>query len=132
MSIVNQSVGRALGRLGYDDEQRARIEAHIADTGSVLGAADLADEHVPVFACSMGDNVIAPMGHVHMMAAVQPFLSGAISKTVNLPEDTTVEEVETVYLESWRLGLKAVALYRDNCKVAQPLTAKTSTTSGAS
>ncbi|NNC80279.1 MAG: vitamin B12-dependent ribonucleotide reductase, partial [Acidimicrobiales bacterium] len=124
MQIVNQSVGRALARLGYSDEEQADIVSHIGDVGSVLGAPHLADEHVDVFACSMGDNVIGPMGHILMMAAVQPFLSGAISKTVNLPEDTTVEQVEDVYLESWQLGLKAVALYRDNCKVAQPLTAK--------
>jgi len=126
MQIVNQSVDRALARLGYSSEQQEAIEAHIAETGSVLGAPHLQDEHVDVFACSMGDNVIGPMGHVHMMAAVQPFLSGAISKTVNLPQETSVEEVEEVYLEAWRLGLKAVALYRDNCKVAQPLTAKSS------
>ena len=78
-------------------------------------------EHLPVFACSMGDNTIHYMGHIRMMGAVQPFISGAICKTANLPEEATVEEVENVYLESWRLGLKAVALYRDNCKVGQPL-----------
>ena len=124
MQIVNQGVTRALGNLGYDAEAAAVIVGHIAETGSVIGAPGLADEHVAVFACSMGDNVIEPSGHLDMMAAVQPFLSGAISKTVNLPEETTVEEVERVYIDAWKHGLKAVALYRDNCKVAQPLTAK--------
>ncbi len=124
MQIVNQGVGRALSQLGYDDADVEAIVAHVAETGSVIGAPGLSDEHVAVFACSMGDNVISPRGHVQMMAAVQPFLSGAISKTVNTPEDTTVEEFEDILIESWRLGLKAVALYRDNCKVAQPLTAK--------
>ena len=125
MQIVNQSVGRALGQLGYEPTVVDGIVDHISETGSVLGAPGLADEHVAVFACSMGDNVIAPGGHIKMMAAVQPFLSGAISKTVNTPESTTVEEFEDIMVESWKLGLKAVALYRDNCKVAQPLTAKT-------
>lgn len=124
MQIVNQGVGRALTQLGYSAEVVDGIISHVAETGSVLGAPGLADEHVAVFACSMGDNVIGPGGHLKMMAAVQPFLSGAISKTVNLPESTTVEEVEDVLLESWKLGLKAVALYRDNCKVGQPLSAK--------
>jgi len=127
MQIVNQGVGRALTQLGYSEEQADRIVAHVAETGSVLGAPELAEEHVAVFACSMGDNVIGPDGHVQMMAAVQPFLSGAISKTVNLPESTTVEEVEQVFIDSWKLGLKAVALYRDNCKVGQPLSAKSAT-----
>ncbi len=124
MSIVNQGVPRALRRLGYDADAIEVIVEHIAETGSVIGAPGLDDDHVHVFACSMGDNVIAPSGHIEMMAAVQPFLSGAISKTVNLPEDTTVDEVEAVYADAWKLGLKAVALYRDNCKLGQPLTAK--------
>lgn len=124
MQIVNQGVGRALTQLGYGADEVAAIEAHVAETGSVLGAPGLAEEHVAVFACSMGDNVIGPDGHVQMMAAVQPFLSGAISKTINLPESTTVEDVEQVLIDSWRMGLKAVALYRDNCKVGQPLSAK--------
>ncbi len=125
MQIVNQGVGEALTNLGYSADAVDTIVAHVADTGSVLGAPGLAEEHEAVFACSMGDNTIAPHGHVTMMAAVQPFLSGAISKTVNLPEETTVEDIEQVYLDAWELGLKAVAVYRDNCKVAQPLTAKT-------
>ena len=124
MSIVNQGVARALRQLGYETSAIEAIEAHIADTGSVLGAPGLDPADEQVFACSMGDNVIGPSGHIKMMAAVQPFLSGAISKTVNLPESTTVEQVEQVLIDSWSLGLKAVALYRDNCKVAQPLTAK--------
>jgi ribonucleoside-diphosphate reductase alpha chain len=86
-----------------------------------VGAPYLAAEHLPVFACSMGDNTIHYLGHVRMMGAVQPFISGAISKTVNLPEDVTVEDVEQLHIDAWRLGIKAVAIYRDNCKVAQPL-----------
>ena len=121
MSIVNQSVPRALDRLGYDHEQTRDIVTHIDGHGSVHGAPHLKDEHVAVFACSMGETVIDPMGHVHMMAAVQPFLSGAISKTANLPESATVEDVEELYVEAWKLGVKALAIYRDNCKVAQPL-----------
>ncbi len=128
MSIVNQGVGRALTQLGYDESAVTAIEAHISDTGSVLGAPGLADEHVAVFACSMGDNVIAPEGHIKMMAAVQPFLSGAISKTVNTPESTSIDEFEQIMIDGWKSGLKAVALYRDNCKVGQPLTAKSSET----
>jgi ribonucleoside-diphosphate reductase alpha chain len=121
MSIVNQSVPRALDRLGYDHEQTRDIVTHIDGHGSVHGAPHLKDEHVAVFACSMGETVIDPMGHVYMMAAVQPFLSGAISKTANLPESATVEDVEELYVEAWKLGVKALAIYRDNCKVAQPL-----------
>jgi ribonucleoside-diphosphate reductase alpha chain len=121
MSIVNQTIPRALRRLGYDDAQIDEIVAYIDEHKSILGAPHLAAEHVSVFACSMGDNTIHHSGHVRMMGAVQPFLSGAISKTVNLPEDVTVEEVEQLHIDAWRLGIKAVAVYRDNCKVAQPL-----------
>jgi ribonucleoside-diphosphate reductase alpha chain len=121
MSIVNQTVPRALATLGYDEAQRAAIVAHIAEHHSVLGAPHLAPEHLAVFACSMGDNTIHYRGHVRMMGAVQPFISGAISKTVNMPEEVTVEEVEQLHLEAWHLGVKAIAIYRDNCKVAQPL-----------
>ena len=88
---------------------------------TILGAPHLKKEHEPVFACSMGDNAIHYLGHVKMMSAVQPFLSGAISKTVNMPEDVTVEDVEQLHIDAWKMGLKAVAIYRDNCKVAQPL-----------
>ena len=90
------------------------------------------DEHLPVFACSMGDNTIHYMGHVKMMGAAQPFLSGAISKTANVPEETTVEELEQLYIDSWKLGLKAVAIYRDNCKVGQPLATQKKDAKGAS
>jgi ribonucleoside-diphosphate reductase alpha chain len=121
MSIVNQTVPRALISLGYDAGQRDEILAYIDEHHSIVGAPHLADEHLPVFACSMGDNVIHYRGHIKMMGAIQPFISGAISKTVNMPEEATVEEVEQLHLEAWELGLKAVAIYRDNCKVAQPL-----------
>ncbi len=121
MTIVNQTVPSALRQLGYDDEAVEAIGGHVALTGSIVGAPGLDPEHLPVFACSMGDNVIGHMGHVHMMAAVQPFLSGAISKTVNLPESATVADIEELHFAAWELGLKAVAVYRDNCKVGQPL-----------
>lgn len=121
MSIVNQTVPRALKALGYNRAQIEDIVNYIDVEKTIVGAPHLKDEHLPVFACSMGDNAIHYMGHVKMMAAVQPFLSGAISKTVNMPEEVTVEEVEQLHMESWKLGLKAVAIYRDNCKVAQPL-----------
>jgi ribonucleoside-diphosphate reductase alpha chain len=121
MQIVNQTVPRALARLGYSPEQSAEIVAYIDEHKSILGAPHLAPEHVAVFACSMGDNTIHYSGHVRMMAAVQPFISGAISKTVNMPEEATVEEVEQLHLDAWKLGVKAVAIYRDNCKVGQPL-----------
>ncbi len=124
MQIVNQTVPRALQRLGYTAEQVEEIVEYIDEHHSILGAPHLTPEHLPVFACSMGDNVIHHMGHIKMMGAVQPFISGAISKTVNMPEEVTVEEVEALHLESWKLGLKAVAIYRDNCKVAQPLSQK--------
>ncbi len=128
MQIVNQTVPRALARLGYSPEQAAEIIAYIDENKSILGAPHLAAEHVPVFACSMGDNTIHHTGHVRMMAAVQPFISGAISKTVNLPEEATVEEIEQLHIDAWKLGVKAIAIYRDNCKVAQPLsTAKKET-----
>ena len=121
MQIVNQTVPRALKNLGYTPEQAEKIVAYIADNGSVVGAPDLDEAHYEVFDCAMGARFIAPMGHVRMMAAVQPFLSGAISKTVNLPESSTVENIAGVYMEGWKLGLKALAVYRDNCKVGQPL-----------
>jgi ribonucleoside-diphosphate reductase alpha chain len=124
MEIVNQSIPRALTRLGYDDGDRQAIVDYVADHGHVVGAPALREEHYPVFDCAMGERAIAPMGHVLMMAAVQPFLSGAISKTVNLPESATVEDIEEVYFQGWKLGLKALAIYRDNCKVGQPLSAK--------
>jgi ribonucleoside-diphosphate reductase alpha chain len=121
MSIVNQTIPRALVRLGYSQDQIDAIVRYIDTEKSILGAPALKPEHVAVFACSMGDNTIHYKGHVRMMGAVQPFISGAISKTVNMPEEATIEEIEALHLLSWELGLKAVAIYRDNCKVGQPL-----------
>jgi ribonucleoside-diphosphate reductase alpha chain len=121
MSIVNQTVPRALARLGYSPDQVDEIVRYVDQHKSIVGAPHIAADHLPVFACSMGDNTIHYTGHVRMMAAVQPFISGAISKTINTPEDVTVEDIEQIHLDAWRLGLKAVAIYRDNCKVAQPL-----------
>jgi ribonucleoside-diphosphate reductase alpha chain len=123
MQIVNQTVPRALTRLGYTDQQVGDIVDYIAEHNSVDQAPHLRGEHYAVFDTAMGEQAIQYMGHVKMMAAVQPFISGAISKTVNMPEDVTVEDVENLFLEGWRLGLKALAIYRDNCKVAQPLSA---------
>ena len=121
MQIVNQTIPRALKRLGYRDEVAEAIVAYIAEHGHVVGAPGLKSEHYEVFDTAMGERSIRPMGHVRMMAAVQPYLSGAISKTVNLPETATVEDIADVYLQGWKLGLKALAVYRDNCKVGQPL-----------
>ncbi|HYB14580.1 MAG TPA: vitamin B12-dependent ribonucleotide reductase [Streptosporangiaceae bacterium] len=121
MQIVNQTVPRALKNLGYPHEQVEAITEYIAEHGHVVNAPGLRPEHYEVFDCAMGERAISPMGHVRMMAAVQPHLSGAISKTVNMPESATVEEIERIYFEGWRLGLKALAIYRDNCKVGQPL-----------
>jgi ribonucleoside-diphosphate reductase alpha chain len=123
MQFVNQTVPRALGKLGYSADQVEDVVAYIAEHNSVVDAPHLRAEHYPVFDTAMGDRPIHYMGHVRMMAAAQPFISGAISKTVNMPEEATVEEVEQLFIESWKLGLKAVAIYRDNCKVAQPLSA---------
>jgi ribonucleoside-diphosphate reductase alpha chain len=124
MRIVNQTVPRALARMGYTDEQSADIVEYVAEHNSVAGAPHLKEEHYPVFDTSMGAEAIHYMGHVRMMAAAQPFISGAISKTVNMPEEVTVEEVEQLHVDAWRLGLKAIAIYRNNCKVAQPLSAE--------
>jgi ribonucleoside-diphosphate reductase alpha chain len=121
MSIVNQTVPRALEQLGYGPGEIDDIVAYIDEHKSIIGAPNLLAEHLPVFACSMGDNTIHYAGHVKMMAAVQPFISGAISKTVNMPEDVSVEDVEQLHIDAWRLGVKAIAIYRDNCKVGQPL-----------
>ena len=121
MQIVNLTIPRALKKLGYQQEQIEAIVEYIADKGHVIDAPGLKPEHYEVFDTAMGARAIPPMGHVRMMAAVQPFLSGAISKTVNLPESATVEEIEEVYLEGWKLGLKALAVYRNASKVGQPL-----------
>ncbi|MBM3639382.1 MAG: vitamin B12-dependent ribonucleotide reductase [Actinobacteria bacterium] len=121
MQIVNQTVPRALQRLNYEGPVVDRIIDYIDKNKSIVGSPDLKPEHLPVFACSMGDNTIHYEGHVRMMAAAQPFLSGAISKTVNMPEEASVEDIEKLHMLSWELGIKAVAIYRDNCKLGQPL-----------
>ncbi len=121
MQIVNLTIPRALRKLGYQQESIEAIVEYIADKGHVIDAPGLKPEHYDIFDCAMGARAISPMGHVRMMAACQPFLSGAISKTVNLPETATVEEIADVYLQGWKYGLKALAVYRDNCKVGQPL-----------
>jgi ribonucleoside-diphosphate reductase alpha chain len=131
MRFVNQTVPRALERLGYERPQIDDVVAYIAEHNSVSDAPHLRPEHLPVFDTAMGDRPIHYMGHVRMMAAAQPFISGAISKTVNMPEHVSVEEVEQLLIESWKLGLKAVAIYRDNCKVAQPLSADKKTPEAA-
>ncbi|WP_419856384.1 vitamin B12-dependent ribonucleotide reductase [Candidatus Poriferisodalis sp.] len=129
LRIVNSTVPVALNRLGYSLSEIADIEAHILATGHIAGAPHLASAHRAVFACSIGADAISPQGHVAMMAACQPFVSGAISKTVNLPESASVGDIEDLIVESWRLGLKAVAIYRDNCKVSQPLSVGPATSS---
>ncbi len=121
MQIVNLTIPRALVKLGYTQETIEAIVEHIGENGHVIDAPGLKPDHYEVFDCAMGARSIKAMGHVRMMAAAQPFLSGAISKTVNLPEDATVAEIENVYLQGWKMGLKALAVYRDNCKVGQPL-----------
>ena len=121
MVIVNQTVPRALKNLGYEGPVVDRIISYIDTNKTIVGSPDIKAEHLEVFACSMGDNTIHYEGHVRMMGAVQPFLSGAISKTVNMPAEATIEEIEELHMLSWELGLKAVAVYRDNCKVGQPL-----------
>ncbi|HYJ70630.1 MAG TPA: vitamin B12-dependent ribonucleotide reductase [Nocardioidaceae bacterium] len=121
MQIVNNTVPAALTKLGYQPEQIEAIVEYIADNGHVIDAPGLRQEHYEVFDCAVGERAIKPMGHVRMMAAVQPFISGAISKTVNMPESATVEEIGDIYYQGWKLGLKALAVYRDNCKVGQPL-----------
>ena len=128
MQIVNQTVPRALRKLGYVEEQVEAIVEFIAANGHVIDAPGLRREHYEVFDCAVGERAIKAIGHVSMMAAVQPFISGAISKTVNLPETATVEEIADVYTEGWKLGLKALAVYRDNCKVGQPLSTNSSST----
>jgi ribonucleoside-diphosphate reductase alpha chain len=121
MQIVNNTVPAALTKLGYQPEQVEAIVEYIAEHGHVIDAPGLRTEHYEVFDCAVGERAIKPMGHVRMMAAVQPFISGAISKTVNMPESATVEEIGDIYQQGWKLGLKALAVYRDNCKVGQPL-----------
>ncbi len=126
MQVVNQTVPAALTKLGYTNETIEAIVEFIAEHGHVIDAPGLKPEHYEVFDCAVGERAIKPMGHVRMMAAAQPFLSGAISKTVNMPETSTVEEIADVYFQGWKLGLKALAVYRDNCKVGQPLSSQKS------
>ena len=126
MQIVNQTVPRALRALGYQEESVEAIVEHISQHGHVIDAPGLKPEHYEVFDCAMGARSISPMGHVNMMAAIQPFVSGALSKTVNLPAEASVEDVENVYFQGWKLGLKALAIYRNNSKVGQPLQDKKS------
>jgi ribonucleoside-diphosphate reductase alpha chain len=121
MTIVNRTVPMALRTLGYSDAQVEQIEAHINEHGTIVGAPGLADEHLPVFDVAVGSRAISHMGHIKMMGAVQPFLSGAISKTVNLPQTASVEDIADAYLQAWRLGIKALAIYRDGSKTAQAL-----------
>jgi ribonucleoside-diphosphate reductase alpha chain len=121
MTIVNQTVGLALETLGYSAEEIEAIKDHLMEVGSIVGAPGLKDEHLPVFDVAVGERAIPAMGHVKMMAAAQPFISGAISKTVNLPESVTVEDIAEIYTEGWKLGLKALAIYRDGSKTAQAL-----------
>jgi ribonucleoside-diphosphate reductase alpha chain len=121
MKIVNNTVPAALRKLGYDEEIVEAIVEYVAEHGHVVDAPGLRPEHYSVFDCAMGERSISWMGHIRMMAAIQPFISGALSKTVNLPESATVEDIEKAYFEGWKLGLKAIAVYRNNCKVGQPL-----------
>jgi len=125
MRIVNKTVPAALAKLGYAGEEARAIAAYIDRKGTIEGSPDLRDEHLPVFDCALkpraGSRVISPEGHLKMMAAVQPFISGAISKTVNLPQEATIEDVEDIFLEAWRGGVKAITIYRDGSKKAQPV-----------
>ncbi|HEV7829160.1 MAG TPA: vitamin B12-dependent ribonucleotide reductase [Pseudonocardiaceae bacterium] len=131
MQIVNQTVPKALAALGYQKEQSEAVIEYISEHGHVINAPGLRPEHYEVFDCAMGERAISPMGHVRMMAATQPFISGAISKTVNMPETAIVADVEEIYLQAWKMGLKALAIYRDNCKVGQPLSTGKSSTAAA-
>src|SRR5207342_623091 len=124
ITIVNKTVPMALEKLGYAPGEGDEIVAFIDERNTIVGAPYVKTEHYPVFDCAVGERAINYMGHVKMMGAVQPFISGAISKTVNMPEDATVEDVAGLYTDAWKLGVKAIAIYRDNCKVAQPLSSK--------
>ena len=121
MTIVNRTVPLALQTLGYSEPQVEQIEAHLAEHGTIVGAPGLAEEHLPVFDVAVGERAISHMGHLKMMGAVQPFISGAISKTVNLPQEATVEDIADAYTQAWHLGIKALAIYRDGSKTAQAL-----------
>src|SRR5829696_162232 len=121
MTIVNQTVPLALSELGYEGHEIAQIEAYLAEHGTMEGAPGLKEEHLPVFDVAVGKRAISHMGHISMMGAVQPFISGAISKTVNMPAETTVEDIADAYTQAWKLGVKALAIYRDGSKTAQAL-----------
>jgi ribonucleoside-diphosphate reductase alpha chain len=121
MTIANRTVPMALRTLGYDDEQVTAIEAYVAERGTIVGAPGLAEEHLPVFDVAVGERAISPGGHIKMMGAVQPFISGAISKTINMPQSATVDDIAEAYMDAWRLGIKALAIYRDGSKTAQAL-----------
>src|SRR5262249_49383418 len=125
LKMINQTVPRALKRLGYDAKEVEAIVEYVDAEDTIEGAPGLREEHLPVFDCAFkaakGSRSISPSGHLRMMGAVQPFLSGAISKTINMPNETTPEEVLDAFVQAWKLGLKAVAIYRDGCKRTQPL-----------
>jgi len=128
ITIVNKTVPMALEKLGYAPREVQEVVAYIDERNTIVGAPSVKAEHYPVFDCAVGDRAIHYLGHVKMMGATQPFISGAISKTVNLPEEATVEDVMNLYVDAWKLGVKAIAIYRDNCKVAQPLSSSKDTT----
>ncbi len=130
ITIVNKTVPLGLEKLGYAPTEVDQIVAYIDERNTIVGAPFVKSEHYPVFDCAIGERAVHHSGHVRMMGAIQPFISGAISKTVNLPESTTVDEVAQVYLDAWKLGVKAIAIYRDNCKVAQPLSGKADKSQG--
>jgi ribonucleoside-diphosphate reductase alpha chain len=124
ITIVNKTVSAGLDKLGYAPNEVDEIVAFIDERNTVVGAPYVKSEHYPIFDCAVGERAIHYTGHVKMMGAIQPFISGAISKTVNMPETVTIDDVAQLYIDAWRLGVKAIAIYRDNCKVAQPLSGK--------
>src|SRR5260370_15070882 len=124
ITIVNKTVAGGLEKLGYAPSEVDEIVAFVDERNTVVGAPYVKSEHYPVFDCAVGERAIHYRGHVKLMGAIPPFISGAISKTGNLPESATIDEVAQLYVESWKLGVKAIAIYRDNCKVAQPLSGK--------
>src|SRR5439155_23587804 len=124
ITIVNKTVPMALDKLGYAPTEVEEVVAFIDERNTIVGAPFVKPEHYPIFDCAIGDRAISYTGHVKMMGAVQPFISGAISKTVNLPETASVDDVSQLLIDAWKLGVKAIAIYRDNCKVAQPLPGK--------
>jgi ribonucleoside-diphosphate reductase alpha chain len=130
LTIVNKSVALGLEKLGYAPNEVDEVVAFVDERNTVVGAPYVKAEHYPVFDCAVGERAIHYSGHVKMMGGIQPFISGAISKTVNLPETATIDEVATLYREAWQLGVKAIAIYRDNCKVAQPLSGKKDAATG--